>query len=70
MPSDYDDICEVREVSQAEADLLLKLGWRILEIKTLKQKKYAERVCIQAGWTHKYEPVYNETEKIVYVVGH
>lgn len=67
----YEDVVEIREVNARSVNDLLGQGWKLLETKTIVSKVYRETVCLQRGIfsADKYQPVYDEVEKIVYIVG-
>jgi hypothetical protein len=67
----YSDIIEIREVKATVANALLAQGWRILEIKTVREKSYVNTVNTRWGFLTRDEftPVYDETETVVYIVG-
>ena len=69
--STYAGVAEVCEVSAAQANHLLSSGkgWKVLDIKTITFRVFREVVTRSVGWTNKYEPVYDETSQIVYILG-
>ena len=77
MTTAYDTVVELRELDADEANALLREdNWKLLEIKTLSSRTYRERILTKKsgnvwklGDTHEYQPVFDEREKIVYVVG-
>ena len=65
----YSDVVEVREESANTVNAFLAQGWKILEIKTITLKTYIRTVCIYSGWSNRRQPIYDETEKVIYVIG-
>lgn len=64
-----ENVVEIREVNAEAANALLAQGWKLLEVKTITEKKFVKTAIVQAGWTNKYESVYDETLKVVYIIG-
>lgn len=71
MVSSYDGVVEVRELNANEASQLLKEdNWKLLEIKTFPCRVFRERIATKSSiTTTEWTAVYDEYEKIVYVLG-